>query len=140
MSKYTHILLATDLSETSERANAKAAELAKQNGAKLSVIHCIEPIPAYGYPGFADLESPVIDQAKLEMNKLGEVMDIPLDNQRIEFGSVKSEVLKAAEDLGIDLIIIGSHGRHGISRLLGSSAAGIVHGADCDVLTVRCFD
>jgi universal stress protein A len=56
---------------------------------------------------------------------------------KIEFGSVKNEVLRVAEEIGADLIVIGSHGRHGLSRLLGSSTSGIVQGAECDVLTIR---
>lgn len=140
MASYSHILYATDLSESSKEANAKVVELAKANGARLTLVHIIEPIPAYGYPGFADLESPVIDQAKQELAKLGQEINVPEQDQHIEFGSVKTQVLHIADDLKVDLIVIGSHGRHGLSRLLGSSAHAIVHGANCDVLTVRCSE
>lgn len=140
MSAYKHLLLAADLSENSQAAIDKAVELAETFGARLTLVHCIEPIPAYGYPGFADLESPIIEQAKKEMAKLGKTLNVPESDQRIEFGSVKAQVLKVAEELSVDAIIIGSHGRHGLARLLGSSANAIVHGADCDVITVRCAD
>ncbi len=140
MAGYSHILYATDLSDTSKEADTKAVELTKKFSARLSLAHIIEPIPAYGYPGFADLESPIIDQAKQELAKLGLKLKVAAEDQHIEFGSVKTQILQIAEELKIDLIIIGSHGRHGLSRLLGSSAHAIVHGAHCDVLTVRCSE
>ena len=55
----------------------------------------------------------------------------------IEFGSTKNEVLRVAEEHKVDLIVTGSHGKHGLALLLGSTANAILHGADCDVLIVR---
>ena len=135
---YKKILLATDLTETSNPVNEVAKQLVAQFQAELTLVHTIEPIPAYGYPGITDLESPMIESAKAELAKLGKAMNVPEARQIVEFGSVKSQVLKVAATRGVNLIVIGSHGRHGLSRLLGSSASGIVHGAECDVLTVRC--
>lgn len=139
MPLYKHILLATDLDESSEAAVEKACDLAEEFHAELTLVHTIEPTPAYGYPGTV-LESPVIKEAAKELEHLGEKLQVPKDNQRIEFGSVKHEVLKVAKELKVDLIIIGNHGRHGIARLLmDSSANAISHDAQCDVLTVGCF-
>jgi len=134
---YKHILLASDLSNVDSGPEKKAVELAKLNNAKLSVVHTIEPIPAYGYPGLVDLQSPYIEEARSEMEKLGRRSGIATDDQHIEFGSVKIQVMKVAEELGVDLIVIGSHGRHGFGRLLGSGASSIIHHANCDVLTIR---
>ena len=55
----------------------------------------------------------------------------------MEIGSPKAEIIRIAEDMGADLIVVGSHGRHGIALLLGSTAASVVHHAKCDVLAVR---
>lgn len=138
MPVYKHVLLATDLDETSNVVIEKARSLAETFGARITLIHTIEPTPAYGYPGSL-LESPVIDQAKQEMAKIGESLQVAKEDQRIEFGSVKTEVLKVAEELNVDLIIVGNHGRHGLARLLlDSSANSISHDAKCDVLTVGC--
>lgn len=137
---YKHILYATDFSETSDNVSKRAAELATLHKAKLSLIHTIEPIPAYGYPGLAELESPIIESAKESMQQLGEQLKVDEESRYIEFGSVKNQVLKLANRLEVDLIVVGSHGRHGLSALLGSSASGIVHGSHCDVLTIRCAD
>ena len=137
---YKHILYATDFSESSDNVSQQAKDLADKFGAKLSLIHTIEPIPAYGYPGLAELESPIIASAKDSMKLLGGTLSVAESDCHMEFGSVKNQVLKLAEKLAVDLIIVGSHGRHGWSVLLGSSANGIVNGAHCDVLTVRCSD
>ena len=138
MKPYKHILLATDFSENNQAPIAKAKFLTDDLNCKLSLVHIIEPIPAYGYPGFDNLESPLIEHSQKELDKIAEKLDVKPGNQFIKFGSVKNQVLELAQELQVDLIIIGSHGRHGFSRLLGSSANSIINHADCDVLTVRC--
>ena len=52
-------------------------------------------------------------------------------------GPTKSQIQEIAESIGIDLIICGSHGRHGLSLLLGSTANAVLHHATCDVLAIR---
>lgn len=138
MPRYKHILLATDLTPFSQASEERAIELASHYGARLSLVHIVEPIAAYAYPGFADLETPIIEQAKKSLAELGAKMKVDPVDQHLEFGSVKSQVVEIANKLNVDLIIIGSHGRHGLGLLLGSSAHSIVHYANCDVLTVRC--
>ena len=133
---YSHILLATDLSNASLAATHKANELTKLFNAKLTIIHTIEPIPAYGYPG-VEFDSPIIDDAKKELSKLGTELNVPTERQLVEFGSVKAHVLQAAEKLKVDLILVGSHGRHGLARILGSNSNAIVQGATCDVFVIR---
>ncbi|EAW31305.1 hypothetical protein GP2143_07144, partial [marine gamma proteobacterium HTCC2143] len=59
------------------------------------------------------------------------------DGQHIIVGRAENEIHSLAEELGAELIVVGSHGRHGIALLLGSTANGILHGATCDVLAVR---
>jgi len=55
----------------------------------------------------------------------------------VEIGNPKAEIVRVASEKDIDLIVIGTHGRHGIGLLLGSTATGVIHHAHCDVLTVR---
>jgi universal stress protein A len=55
-------------------------------------------------------------------------------------GSPKLEIVRVAEENNVDLIIVGSHGKHGIALLLGSTANGVLHHAKCDVLAVRIYD
>ncbi len=142
MRMYHHILLATDLTPASHPVVKKAMELSKGCGAKLTLIHTVEHLPnyAYGYTGAVDIEKELLDAAKESMSKLGEETHVPEADQIVESGPPKARILDAAEELAVDLIIVGSHGRHGVQRLLGSTAASVLHGAKCDVLTVRYKD
>lgn len=137
---YFKILLATDLTKDGHKVDRKAWELANQFDAKLFIIHVIEPIPAYGYPGVTDIESPHIEEAKAEMKKLAGEFMVPDDRYFVEVGPTKTLILDKADEIDADLIVVGSHGRHGLSRLLGSTANAILHGAKCDVVTVRYKD
>ena len=59
------------------------------------------------------------------------------DRTQVEFGRAIDEILVTAKNEAADLIVIGSHGRHGIKLLLGATANGVLHRAECDVLAVR---
>jgi len=134
---YDRMLLATDLTESGKVIAAKAVKLAAYFNATLYILYVIEPIPAYGYPGITDITTPYIDTAKQDLATLGEELNVAEENRFVLVGPTKNEILKKAKDLEVDLIVVGSHGRHGLARLLGSTANAILHGAECDVVTVR---
>lgn len=139
MSHYNHVLLTTAFSEKSSNINKKAFELAKSIGAKISILHVVEPLPGYGYGfvGFAEIETQLIEESKKRLAEIGEKYSIPAANQYIEVGTTKSIIPQKAEELNVDLIIVGSHDRHGLDYLLGSTANAIIQSAKCDVLTIR---
>ncbi len=137
---YQRILFATDFDEVGIRAAHKAKKIALENQAELHLVHVIEPIPAYAYPGFAgfaDVEASIKGQATEELSNLMRDLDVDDGHVHLEYGSTKHEVLSVAKKLDIDLIVAGSHGKHGLALLLGSTANAILHGAECDVLIVR---
>jgi universal stress protein A len=136
---YKHILFATDLTEDTEYLLEKVRTMRSFTGAKLSLIHVVEPLPGYSYAylGIEDIEGQLLTEARQSIEKLGGKLNVGSGDQYIEVGPTKTKILKTAEDIGVDLIICGSHGRHGLSLLLGSTANAILHGAKCDVLTVR---
>lgn len=136
---YKNILFATDLTEDTDYLIQKVREMRGLTGARLTLIHVVEPLPGYSYAylGIEDIEGQLIDEAKQSIAKLGQTLNVSVDNQHVEVGPTKTKILKIAEDVNADLIIAGSHGRHGLSLLLGSTANAILHGAKCDVLTVR---
>jgi len=144
MSEYTHVLLASDLTEASHQVAEKAAAIAKQHGAKLSVMHIVEPMPAYvdtgAYAGVTDIEQGLIEEAKSNCAELSLTLNVAPADQHIEVGPPKYLIVKRAEELGADLIVVGSHGRHGMSWLLGSTANAVVNSAHVDVLVVRYSD
>lgn len=139
MHSYTHILFCADLSEHSLISAHRAIELAKKFSAKLTIMHVVESLPAYasGYLGVADVERELLETAKKEMKKISAALNIPAENQILVIGNPSTEIFNKAEELGVDLIVVGSHEKHGLGRLLGSNAGGILHKAHCDVLTVK---
>lgn len=137
---YKRILFATDFDEVGLRAAEKARKIADENGAELYLVHVVEPIPAYAYPGFAgfaEVEVSIREQAEKELTTLANKLHVDVKHCLIEFGSTKNEVLRVAQEKKVDLIVTGSHGKHGLALLLGSTANAILHGANCDVLIVR---
>lgn len=145
MNHYKHILLAVDFSDHAKQVTNKAEELAQANQAKLSIVHVVENLPitdaAYGpIPFDVDLTQEWLDASKQRLKALGEKLGIPEQRQWLEIGSAKLEIVRVAEENGVDLIVVGSHGRHGLALLLGSTANGVLHHAKCDVLAVRLQD
>jgi universal stress protein A len=79
----------------------------------------------------------IAGKAKKRLQKTAENLAIAENNQWLELGSPKLEIVRIAEENDVDLIVVGSHGRHGFALLLGSTANGVLHHATCDVLAVR---
>jgi len=131
---YRHILLATDLVRTGKGVAHRASELARQFGAKLSIVYVIEPFSTYGLPLMVDVGTANVKHAKQLMIELGRELQVPASDQHVETGSPKKEILKLADVLAVDLIIVGDQGRVGLSRLLGSTAMAVLHDSHCDVM------
>ena len=140
----THILLTTDFSEASEEAVAKAGELARSSGAKLTVLH-VHGRPPAAPEAFVPAEKVVVSadldaeahQAleKLKGSKLADVESIALAT--VEHVSAPLAICDYADHHGVDLIVIGTHGRTSVNRLLiGSVAEKVVRHATCPVLVV----
>jgi len=144
MAPYRRILVAIDLTEESQLVAERARALATAFGAELSLIHVVEPLSlAYGGDIPMDLSSvqdQIHEQAKVHLAEFGRRLDVPSDRQYLVFGRPESEIHRTARCKEMDLTVIGSHGRHGLALLLGSTANGVLHGATCDVLAVRVGD
>ncbi len=145
MSTYKNLLVAIDLSNESDKVIARARQLADGNAACLSLVHVVEPVSA-AYPidayaiNISKLQDEAIEIATERMADIGKGFEIPAARQHIVVGSAATEIRAKAEELGNDLIVIGSHGRSGWKLLLGSTANKVLHGAHCDILTVRVGD
>ncbi|MGX2039439.1 universal stress protein [Methylocaldum sp. MU1018] len=140
---YRQILLAADFSEHGEQVVRRAHELAERYGARLDIIHVVESMPimdsSYGpiVPFDIDLTDQMVGAARKRLAEIADRLAIPQDRRWVEIGSPKVEIIRIAKEQQADLIVIGSHGRHGIGLLLGSTAASVIHHAECDVLAVR---
>jgi len=133
------ILFSTDFSHASDAALPHAEALARQQGARLLVVHVEEPPLAYGggelYYGIAEPDTARI-RAMLEAVKPADPT-IPFE-QRLAMGDPAAEICRIAADEGAELIILGTHGRTGLFRLLmGSVAESILRRAPCPVLVYR---
>ena len=148
MDNYTHILVALDLTDEAPEVLARARQVAANHGAKLSVLTVIRPL-TYAYTGleFAGLAQSMVNfeseaeaSARERLTALCEGTGIAAEDQKVIFGVPAYEIKDQANAAGADLIVVGSHGRHGLGLLLGSTANGVLHGATQDVLAVRIRD
>jgi Universal stress protein UspA and related nucleotide-binding proteins len=142
MSIYTHLLVGLDLSpEESLQVARKAVELARLYNAKLSLIHVIEPV-TFAYAGdipmdLTETQLALEEQADKRLAAFTQQLGYEVTHSKVVIGQTAAELRETAAELGADLIIVGSHGRHGLALLLGSTASDVLHGAKCDVLAVR---
>jgi nucleotide-binding universal stress UspA family protein len=137
------ILVPHDFSDTAARALDYALALAERLGASVTVVHAYE-IPVYGFP-----EGPIVTAemaGQIEAAARGAIEAVAKRSARpgveVDFvlrqGPAWSEIQAIAKEIRADLVVIGSHGRRGLSRaLLGSVAEKVVRTAPCPVLTVR---
>ena len=142
MAIYQHILLAVDFAPDSEAVIQRARELAQLHDARLSLVHVTEYVPVdmaneLVLPQEVELDQELNDLAVKRLAELGERIGIVATDQHVLQGNTRGEIQRLAEEAGADLIVLGSHGRQGIQRLLGSTADGVLHGAPCDVLAVH---
>jgi len=134
-----NILFATDFSAASEHALPLAKSLAEHYGATLFVVHVYHPEPGYEVPMPADF-TPGLTMAERQMNALLQIHR--LDNVAHKTLLLRSSdalwaITDSIEENEIDLIVLGTHGREGIRKVvLGSVAEGIIRCSACPVLTV----
>ena len=137
---YSHILVGLDLSEESSLVIDKAIAFARMCGAQLSIAHVIEPI-TFAYGGdmpldISEVQEQQVEKAEQELQALAQKIDFPVQQQHVLVGQPATELHYLAQQQGVDLIIVGSHGRKGLALLLGSTPNSVLHGATCDVLAV----
>lgn len=140
MSEYNSILVAVDLSAESEQVIKKAAAMAQLTGAKLHLVHVVEPVN-FAYGGdvpidFSTIQDEIQKQAEAQLAELAARLG-GSGEKHLVAGRAEVEIHALADKLQADLIVVGSHGRHGFALLLGSTANSVLHGAKCDVLAVR---
>jgi len=141
------ILFPTDFSECGNFALSHAASLARTFKASIICLNVIEPIvPTVGYSGMteplpiADIAEQLEDSAERELPKLAECDEfagIEVE-EMVVHGEAAAEIVRVAKDRNVDLIVIASHGRTGLGRILfGSTAEAVVRHAHCPVLVVK---
>lgn len=146
MKQYKNILVAVELEPESDiRLVQRARDVAEQYpNAKMWLIHCVEHLSsygaAYGVAAGIDVDAVLMTEAQQLMEKISSELRVPDERCILIEGPAKHLIIEEAEKIKADLIITGSHGRHGVQLLLGSTANSILHNANCDVLAVRVQD
>lgn len=147
MSTYSNILAAIDLTASAESVLKKAQEMVISNKTAFTVIHAIDYLPYMGFgetalitPTYTIPNEELIKNAQGPINDLLDKLNMENINVIYEFGNAANEIVQYADQNNVDLIVLGSHGRHGVKLLLGSTANAVLHHASCDVLAVRVKD
>jgi len=142
MGDYRHILLAVDFSKETEAIGHRAVDLAKRYGAELTLMHVVANLyeePMYdlmsSFP--ADVEDQLVQNARQSLTDLAQRLGVPAAERVVQVGTPKTGIIQTAKERDADLIVLGSHGVHGLELLLGSTANAVLHAAPCDVLAVR---
>ena len=109
--------------------------------AKISICHVLEPL-AFTYGGdipvdLSDVQAQLQQQATGRLEALAAQINVTQEDQHIILGHPAQEMHNMAKENDIDLIVVGSHGRHGLALIFGSTSNSVLHGATCDVLAVR---
>lgn len=143
MQAYQHFLIALDYSHSDAVVLQKGMELAKLAQAKLSIIHILDDIPmpdtAYGTCISIDATSDnhLLEIEKQRLIQLADKLGIPHAQCWLVWGSPQQEITLFAEQQHVDLIVLGSHPKHGLALLLSSTTDSVLHHAKCDLLAVR---
>lgn len=145
---FKNILLATDGSPASAQAAQLAVELAAASSARLTVLYVIDPYPylgvgqasAVGFQAYMGQAYEHSSQAHEKVKALAAQAGGPIELRllRSEDGSAAESIVRTAVDERADLVVVGSHGRTGIPRMmLGSVAARVVTSSPVPVLVAR---
>lgn len=141
MHQYLNIIAAVDFSTSSSHVISHALSLARQYCANITILNVVEYTPPmdadYIVPPVNDEENQLTKKAYERLGVLLNSMGESSIERIVIAGHPKHEILRIAEQKQADLLVVGAHGRPGVSELLGSITDRVVHKAHCDVLIVR---
>jgi nucleotide-binding universal stress UspA family protein len=141
-SMFKTIVLALDGSEASQKATPVAAELARENGARIVIAHIEEDVVGKGGGPVAATE----DEIQAEIRKRAEELsadgiDTSVEMRNVTLGGPAHPIAEIADNAGADLIVVGTHGHTAVGgMLLGSVTQRLLHIAHCPVLAVPSRD
>jgi universal stress protein A len=141
MAGYKKLLVLLDLSEDSEQVAIAARNMAAHSNASMIVLHVVEFVPVEplgeSLMPTAQIEDELINRSRGRLASLITHLGLGNATGRVEAGNTKSEILRVAEEEQVDLIVLGSHERHGLAILVNFTEDTVLHAAHCDVLAVR---
>jgi len=141
MTYYKHILVGLDLSQESQQVIDHVSQLFEGKPVTISLVHIQEPLSlAYGGDipmDLSEIQRQMEVQAKNSLNEIKAKLSQFNVACHVIIGQPAHEMHRFAQENAVDLIVVGSYGRHGLALIFGSTANGVLHGASCDVLAVR---
>ena len=141
MPDYKNILLVVDLSDDSQIIGERAKAIAACYQSAITLLHVVEYVPVEpmgeALLPTVQIEGELVERAKVRLAELSQKLSLSNSRQLVETGGIKSEIIRAAQRLHSDLIVLGSRERHGLAILLNFTEDTILHAAPCDVLAVR---
>ncbi len=141
MAGYKKLLVLLDLSEDSEQVAIAGRDLAAHSNASMVVLHVVEFVPVEplgeSLMPTARIEDELINRSRVKLDEFIARLGLTKATGRVEAGNTKSEILRVAEQEGVDLIVLGSRERHGLAILVNFTEDTVLHAAHCDVLAVR---
>ena len=145
MAEIKKILFPVDFTASSDKVLPYVKLMADKLGAKVSLVHVVRGAEEFagfemGAAWYSSFEKELIDGAEKAMTRFVEENGLNDAETAVLVGDAGEELVKYAEDNGIDMIIMGTHGRKGLEKIMfGSVAAEVVKKAKCPVLTVNPF-
>jgi nucleotide-binding universal stress UspA family protein len=150
MNDYQTIVVPYDFSEHARAALATAADLARRLQSDIHLFHVLQ-LPVYTYPAFqAAAAAPPADLVDIRDGAMASLREIAasiegapgkVETHVVEGATIVEMIRQFAEEIGADLIVMGTHGRTGLAHVfLGSVAERTLRSAPCPVLTVQASD
>jgi universal stress protein A len=141
MAGYKKLLVLLDLSHGSEQVAVAGRDLAAYSNAEMVLLHVVEFVPVEplgeSLMPTAQIEDELIKRARETLSGLVGRLALPRATARVEAGNTKAEILRVADEVRADLIVLGSRERHGLAILVNFTEDTVLHAAHCDVLAVR---
>jgi universal stress protein A len=141
MRDYKKILACVDLTDGSERIAERARDLGGRCGADVILLHVVEYVPVEpmgeALLPAVQIEGELVERATKRIAELASRSGLDAAQRIVRAGNIKTEVVRIAQEAGVDLIVIGSRERHGVSILFNQTEDTVLHAAPCDVLAVR---
>jgi universal stress protein A len=141
MREYKKILVAVDITEGSELIVERSRDVAQRHGAELILLHVVEYVPVEpmgeALLPAVQIEGELVERAKKRIAELAAKAGLDQAEQLVQTGNIKAEVVRVAQERGVDLIVLGSRERHGLSIMFNQTEDTVLHAAPCDVLAVR---
>jgi universal stress protein A len=142
---YKNILVAVDTTDEAEDVIRAAREISMEKNSTISAVTVIRPMADFYINLYTTLEESadngiearVVERATAWLADLVKRFGIDAGAVNVIIGTPAVEIRQLAEKIGADLVVLGTHGRHGLGLMLGSTANAVLHGAPCDVLAVK---